>query len=376
MSVIVTPITPTRKNLLPYVKFGIELYKDNPYFVPPLIVDELDTLNPDRNPASEVCDSASFMAWRDGKPVGRITGIINRSVNERTGHNDLRFGFMDFIDDAEVADALFEAVSQWGRNKGMTSIIGPMGFSDMDHEGMLIEGYEEMGTMATIYNYPYYPAHMERMGFVKDVDWVEYRITIPRTIPEKMQRIADLVTHKFGLRTIKFTSRKKLKREYGQALFALINDAYDKLYGYSPLTPRQIDSYIDMYIGILRLEEVSMVVDAEGKLVGVGITMPSMSRALQKSRGKLFPTGWWHLLRALKGHNDVVDLLLVAIKPEYQSKGVNALLFTDLIPVYAKNGYKFAESNPELEENASVQLQWQYFERRQHRRRRCFRKPL
>lgn len=331
--------------------------------MPPLVIDELDTLNPERNPASEICDSASFMAWRDGKPVGRITGIINRSVNERTGRHDLRFGFMDFIDDAEVADALFAAVGEWGRSQGMDSIIGPMGFSDMDHEGMLIDGYNETGTMATIYNYPYYPAHMERMGFVKDVDWVEYRITIPLEIPEKMQRIADLVSRKFGLRTIKYTSRKKLKRDYGLALFALINDAYDKLYGYSPLTPRQIDSYINMYISILRLEEVSMVVDPEGNLVGVGITMPSMSRALQKSRGKLMPTGWWHLLRALKGKNDVVDLLLVAIKPEYQSKGVNALLFTDLIPVYIKNGYKFAESNPELEENASVQLQWQYFER-------------
>ena len=316
------------------------------------------------------------MAFRDGNPVGRITGIINDVVNERSGHKDLRFGFTDFIDDAEVSDALFEAISEWGRAQGMTSIVGPMGFTDMDHEGMLIEGFDELGTMATIYNYPYYPEHMKRMGFEKDTDWVEYRMTVPDSIPEKMARISEIVKKKYGLRVIKYTSRSKIKKEYGRELFKLINESYDQLYGYSPLTEKQIDYYIDMYLGIIRLDGVPLVVDSEGQLVGIGITMPSLSRGLQKSKGKLFPTGWLPLLKALKGKNDVVDLLLVAIKPEYQSKGVNALLFSDLIPVYLKNGYKWAESNPELEDNANVQLQWQYFERRQHRRRRAFRKPL
>lgn len=376
MSVTVRQITPTRKELLSYIHFGIDLYKGNPCFVPPLVIDELGTLDPNKNPAFEICESAMFMAYRDGKPVGRITGIINKLVNERTGTNDVRFGFVDFINDDEVVNALFQAVEQWGRQKGMTSIIGPMGFSDMDHEGMLIDGFDEMGTMATIYNYPYYPEHMDRMGFKKDVDWVEYQIAIPKEIPEKMRRIADLVTKKFGLRTLKYTSRKKLKADYGHALFDLINEAYDQLYGYSPLTQKQIDSYIEMYIGILRLENVSLVVDSDDKLVGVGISMPSLSRALRKANGRLFPLGWMHLLKALKGHNPVVDLLLVAIKPEYQSKGVNALLFNDLIPVYQKNGYEYAESNLELEDNASVQLQWQYFDRRLHRRRRAYRKPL
>lgn len=376
MAIEIRKINPTQSELRKYVKFGIDLYKGNSYFVPPLIFDEIDTLRPDKNPAFEFCQAQSFMAYRDGKPVGRITGIINNKVNEKTGEKSLRFGFTDFIDDKEVVDALFNEVETWGRQQGMTSIVGPMGFSDMDHEGMLIDGFEELGTMATIYNYPYYPQHMERMGFVKDAEWVEYRIAIPSEVPDKYQRIADIVKKKYNLRVKKYTNRKKLKDEYGQALFELINEAYDDLYGYSPLTPKQIDHYIDMYLGILRLDCVCVVVDREDRLVGVGISLPSLSKALQRGKGRLLPLGWWHLLQALKWKNDVVDLMLIAIKPEYQSKGVNALLFSDLIPTYVKNGYKWAESNLELEDNASVQLQWQYFDRRLHRRRRAFRKPL
>ena len=376
MAIEIRKINPTQSELRKYVKFGIDLYKGNSYFVPPLIFDEIDTLRPDKNPAFEFCQAQSFMVYRDGKPVGRITGIINNKVNEKTGERSLRFGFIDFIDDKEVVDALFNEVETWGRQQGMTSIVGPMGFSDMDHEGMLIDGFEELGTMATIYNYPYYPQHMERMGFVKDAEWVEYRIAIPSEVPDKYQRIADIVKKKYNLRVKKYTNRKKLKDEYGQALFELINEAYDDLYGYSPLTPKQIDHYIDMYLGILRLDCVCVVVDSEDRLVGVGISLPSLSKALQRGKGRLLPLGWWHLLQALKWKNDVVDLMLIAIKPEYQSKGVNALLFSDLIPTYVKNGYKWAESNLELEDNASVQLQWQYFDRRLHRRRRAFRKPL
>ena len=376
MAIEIRKINPTQPELRKYVKFGIDLYKGNPYFVPPLIFDEIETLRPDKNPAFEFCQAQSFMAFRDGKPVGRITGIINNKVNEKTGEKSLRFGFTDFIDDKDVVDALFNEIEKWGRQQGMTSIVGPMGFSDMDHEGMLIDGFEELGTMATIYNFPYYPQHMERMGFVKDAEWVEYRITIPDCVPEKYLRIADIVQKKYNLRVKKYTNRKKLKDEYGLALFELINEAYDGLYGYSPLTPKQINHYIDMYLGILRLDCVCVIVDSEDKLIGVGISIPSFSRALQKSKGRLLPFGWWHILRALKAKNDIVDLMLIAIKPEYQSKGVNALLFSDLLPTYIKNGYKWAESTLELEDNASVQLQWQYFDRRLHRRRRAFRKPL
>lgn len=376
MPVTVKALAPTKANLEKYVQFGIDLYKDNDYFVPPLIIDEVATLHPDSNPAFEHCTAQSFMAFRDGKAVGRITAIINDNVNRKNHKATLRFGFVDFIDDAEVVDALFDAVIKWGRQRRCTEIVGPMGFSDMDHEGMLIEGFEEMGTMATIYNHAYYKGHMERMGFEKDVDWVEYRMTVPDAIPDKYLRIADIVRKKYKLKTKKYTSRKKIKEEYGHALFDLINEAYADLYGYSQLTPKQIDYYIDEYLGMLRLEDLSIVTDADDRLVGVGISMPSMSKALRRSGGKLFPTGWYHLWKAIRGHSDVVDLLLVAVKPEFQNKGVNALIFCDLIPAYIANGYKFAESNLELEGNESVQKQWEYFERRQHRRRRAWRKDL
>ena len=373
MAIRIEEITPEKSDLTRYVDFGIDLYKGNPYYVPPLVYDEIETLNPEKNPAYDYCTSKSWMAYRDGVPVGRITGIINSVVNERTGKSDVRFGFTDFIDDDEVVDALFDTLKKWGDQWGMTGIVGPMGFSDLDHEGMLTDGFEELGTMATYYNYPYYPKQLERLGFRKEAEWVEYRITIPEQIPEQLQRVGEIVKRKYGLRTIKYTSSKKLKADYGVPLFELINEAYDKLYGYSPLSKRQIQYYIDIYLPMLRLENVCIIDDKDDKLVGVGISIPSLSRALQKTRGRLFPFGWMHLAKALYGKNDTVDLLLVAVKPEYQSKGVNALLFTDLMPVYIKNGYKWAESNPELADNESVQQQWKFFERRQHRRRAAFR---
>lgn len=376
MSVTIKALQPTRREIKEYIRFGNDLYKGNSCYVPPLIMDEIATLMPGKNPAYEHCRSQFFMAYRDGKPVGRIAALINDLVNEKNGTHDLRFGWVDFIDDAEVVDALFEAAYKWGRQQGCDSIVGPMGFSDLDHEGMLIDGFDEMGTMATIYNYPYYKDHMERMGYVKDADWVEYRIKIPEAIPEKHKRIADIVARKYELRSVKYTDRNKLRDDYGKALFELINEAYDNLYGYSPLTQKQIDHYIKEYLGILRLEDISIIVDKNDELVAVGISMPSLSQALRRSGGRLFPFGWYHLLRAIRGNVDVVDLLLVAVKPEYQSKGVNALLFADLIPAYNANGYKFAESNLELEGNENVQRQWEYFERRLHRRRRAWRRPL
>ncbi len=376
MAVEIKAIQPSKRELKKYVKFGINHYKGNDCFVPPLVMDDVNTLRPDKNPAFEFCEAQSFMAYRDNTPVGRITAIINQQVNQRTGKNNLRFGFVDFIDDDEVVDALFNAAINWGKERGMTTITGPMGFSDLDHEGMLIEGFDRLGTMASIYNYPYYPRQMERMGFVKDVDWVEYLIKIPDGIPEKHQRIADIVQRKYNLKILRFKSRKKIKDEYGKALFDLINEAYDGLYGYSPLTPRQINHYIDLYLGILRLDDISVIVDANDQLVAVGISIASFSRALQKSRGRIFPFGWWHLLKPLRGKVDTVDLLLVAVKPEYQSKGVNALLFADLIPRYIKTGYCQAESNVELEGNENVQKQWEYFEREQHKRRRAYKKDI
>ena len=369
-------LNPTRSNLKKFVEFQIDLYKGNPYFVPPLVSDEIATLDSKVNPAFDHCESAYFMAYRDGKAVGRIAAMINKQVNEKENSRQARFGFVDFIDDAEVSKALFDAAEKWAKEKGMDNIVGPLGFTDLDNEGMLINGFEELGTMATIYNYPYYPAHVERLGYEKEVDWHEFLIEIPEQIPDKHKRIAEIVKKKFNLRVVKFTSRKEIKEQYGQALFELINEAYDDLYGYSRLSKRQIDYYIKIYLGMLNLDLVTLIVDSEDKLVGVGISIQSMSRALQKSQGKMFPFGWWHLLKGLKGKNDRVDLLLVAVKPQYQGKGVNALLFTDLIPAYNKYGFKWAESNPELESNAAVQNQWEAFPYRQHRNRRAFIKRI
>ncbi len=376
MSIYVHPIATDRDQLSQYVQFPIDLYRDNSCYVPPLIIDQIATLDPDSNPASDFCESQSFMAFDNGEPVGTITAIINRASNAKTGLKQMRFGFMDFIDNAEVVDALFDAVTEWGKERGMTEMVGPVGFTDLDPEGMLIEGFDEMGTMATIYNYPYYVDHMKRLGFEKEVDWIEFRIAVPDSIPEKFQRIGEIVAKKYNLRVLKFTSRDKIRKEYGHAIFDLVNEAYADLYGFVSLTDRQIEHYINVYIGVLRLDDVTLVVDRDDKLVALGIAMPSMSEALRKSRGKLFPFGWYHLLRAIKGHTDVVDLLLVAVKPEYQSKGVNAIIFNDLIPRFNANGYKFAESNVELEGNESVQKQWEYYEHRQHRRRRAWKKEL
>ncbi len=376
MSITIKEISGTRE-LKKFTKFSIDLYEGNEYYVPSLVLDEVGTLDSKANPAFEFCESVYYMAYKDGKPVGRIAGIINHQVNKKSGEKCARFGFVDFIDDEEVSRALFQAVESWAKSKGMTAVNGPLGFTDMDPEGLLVEGFDQVGTMASIYNYPYYVRHIENLGYQKAVDWVEYKIKVPEGVPEKHQRISDIVQRKYNLRIVKFKKTSEVyKGNYGQRIFDLINSAYADLYGYSTLSQRQIDHYVKMYIPVLRLENVTLIVDEKDDLVAVGIAIPSMSKALQKSRGRLFPFGFIHLLKALKGKNDVVDLLLVAVRPDYQSKGVNALLFSDLIPVFIRNGYKYAESNPELEMNEKVQSQWQYFERKQHKRRRAYTKKI
>ena len=370
-------IQPTKSNLLKFVHFPIDtLYRDSEYFVPPLVTDEINTLRPDKNPAFDFCEAVYYLAYRDGKIVGRVAGIINHVCNERSGKKEARFSYIDFIDDAEVVDALIDAVTRWGKSKGMEHLTGPLSFTDMDPEGMLIEGYDRVGTSGGIYNFPYYPKHMERLGFVKDADWLEMLITIPKDIPEKMQRISDLVSKRYNLETIKYSNRKKLVADYGDAIFKLINVAYDDIFGYSPLSDKQINHYIKMYLPFLPLNDLAMAVEKDTReLIAVGISIPSMARALIKNRGRLFPFGWMPLLKAFK-HNDVVDLMLIAVKPEFPNKGVNSLLFTDLIPCFNANGYKFAESNRELELNSKVLKQWEYFEYVQHKRRRAFTKEI
>lgn len=369
-------IEPTRKELRKFVKFESDLYGDHPYFVPSLESDDMNTLDPKINPAFDFNRHAYFMAYRDGKPVGRIAAFVNETLNKKQGRRDARFGWFAFIDDREVSAALLKAAEDWAKEQGMTRLIGPLGLTDMDREGMLVEGFDELSTMATNYNYPYFPEHMAPLGYEKESDWVEFLLKVPESVPERFDRIADIVKQRLGLRVLKFKSRKRIKREYGHAIFHLINNAYKDLYEYCELTERQIDYYIQIYLGLLNLDLVTLIVDKDDRLVGVGISLPSMSRALQKSKGRYLPLGWYHLLKGLKGKNDRVDLLLVAVHPDYQNKGVNSLLFQDLVPQYIRHGYVYAESNPEMETNNKVQSQWELFEPRQHRRRRSYAKNL
>lgn len=375
MSIAIKEIT-EKKDIKKFVKFNIDLYKDNPYHVPGLIEEEMVTLDKKKNPAFEVCDAVYFLAYRNNEIVGRIAGIINRRSNEVWHQKAARFGFVDFIDDNEVVDALFGAVETWAKKQGMTELIGPMGFTDLDHEGMLVEGFDQLGTMATIYNHPYYPDHMQRMGYAKDQDWHEFKIYIPDGIPEKHQRIGEIVKKKYGLKVMKFKNAKELM-PYAQKVFETLNLSYAPLYGFAPLTQKQIDYYIGMYIPMLRFDLVTLIVrEEDDAVVGFGISLPSLSKAMQKAKGHMFPFGWIHLLKALKSKPKVIDLYLMGVLPEYQSKGVNALLFNDLIPVYRKVGAVYAESNPELETNNAVQAQWDYFKREQHKTRRAFIKNL
>lgn len=377
MSVEIKKVT-TKSELKRFIRFNYEFYKDNPYSVPDLYDDMLNTFSPKKNAAFEFCEADYFLALRDGKIVGRVAAIINRRANEKWNRKTVRFGWIDFIDDMEVSTALIDTVKQWGKERGMTEIEGPLGFTDMDAEGMLVEGFDQLSTMATIYNYPYYPQHMERLGLSKSADWVEMKIYVPDAIPEKHRRISEIIAKRYNLHIRKLKSKKEV-RQSGVAhdIFRLINDAYTPLFGYSRMTERQIDQYVKMYVPVLDLRMVSIVENEQNEIVAVGISMASLSRALQKAKGRLLPFGWYHLLKALMWKRPkVLDLLLVAVRPDYQGKGVNALLFTDLIPVYKELGFEYAESNPELEMNEKVQNQWQYFKTEQHKRRRCFKADI
>lgn len=367
----------SKSELREFVAYSNGLYRGHPYYVPDLLDDLVGTLSSDINPAFDFCEAVYFMVYRGDKAVGRIAGIINHKANDTWNQNHARFGFVDFEDDDAVVNMLFGAVEDWATSKGCEAIKGPLGFTDLDPEGMLIEGFDQIGTQVAIYNHPYYPKHMERMGYDKDIDWLEFKIYIPKLIPERHQRMSDLVRRKYGLRTLHFDSKKEIMK-YAKGIFELINECYKPLYGVSELSPRQIDYYVKMYIPFVNTDLVSVIVrEQDKKLVAFGITLPNLSKALQKADGKLFPTGFIHLLRALKSKRpEVVDLLLIAVAPEYQNKGVNALIFEDLIPVMNDYQVKYVESNPELETNMSVMLQWNNFKKVNHKRRRSFIKEL
>ena len=365
-----------KSSLKKFVKFNISLYEGNPYHVPTLIDDELMTLQKEKNPAFDFCESAYFLAYRDDKIVGRIAGIINHRANATWNQQYARFGFVDFIDDEEVSAALFDTVEKWALEKGMNGIQGPLGFTDLDHEGLLVWGFDKLGTMATAYSFPYYMEHLEKLGYLKDQDWNEFNIQIPNGIPEKHSRIAEIVLKKYGLKIMKFKRTKEIW-PYANKIFELWNEAYRPLYGYSELSEKQISYYVKMYIPLLRLDMVTVVVrESDDKVVGIAITLPSLSAALQKGRGRLFPFGWFHLLKALYGKGKIVDLYIMGVLPEYQNKGVNALLFYDLIPVFIRRGFVYAESNPELELNYKMQSQWDYFDAKHVKTRRAYIKLL
>lgn len=371
----------TKKDLKRFIEFHYDLYKGNPYDVPNLYSDEVNTLSKNKNAAFDFCEAEYYLALKEGKIVGRVAAIINHKANEKWKKKDVRFGWIDFIDDIEVSRALFKAVEEYGRKKGMDDIVGPLGFTDMDPEGMLTWGFDKLGTMATIYNYEYYPQHMEKLGgWKKDNDYVEYYLVVPEKSPEKYTKIAEMVEKRYNLHVRKLTKKDIFQGGYGKKLFDLINLTYSDLYGFSELTDRQIDQYVKMYFPLADLNLVTVIEDGnkDNQLAGLGITIPSLSHALQKCRrGRLFPFGWWHLLRAIKFHKtDGVDLLLMGFLPEYRSKGANALLFADLIPRYVNYGFKWGETQVEMESNEGVQSQWGPLDPINHKKRRCYRRSL
>ena len=370
-----------KSGLKQFIRFYYDLYRDSKYAVPFLAYDELFTLSPKKNPSFECCDAQYFMAFRDGKPVGRVAAIINRRANERWDRKLVRFGWFDFVDDIEVSKALLQSVEDWGKSQGMTEIAGPLGFTDMDREGMLIEGFEEIATVYVNYNYPYYPKHMEQMGgWQKDNDYMEFHVKVPEKVPEKFAKLSEMIERRHNLHTRKFTRHELIDEGMGREIFHMINETYKDLYGYSELSQNQINQLVSAYIEKADLNLVTGVVDGNdnNKLVGFGITFPSFARAMQKSRnGSLWPFTWWHVLRAVKWHKtDTVDLLLIGVLPEYRAKGANALIFNELIQRFQDYGFKWAEAMQQMETNTGVQSHWQYLESRQHRRHRCFCKTL
>jgi GNAT superfamily N-acetyltransferase len=364
----------TNRHLKKFVTFPIKLYKDSKYWIPPLISDELNILRRNSNPAFEFCEAKYWLAIKNKKIVGRIAAIINYNYIKTWDEKIANFGWIDFIDNIEVSRALTGAAEKWAIEKGMEKIHGPYGFCGMDKEGMLIKGFDEMGLITTIYNYPYYSRHMEELGYVKDTDWVEYELKTPKNIPEKVERISSIVIKRLGLQIIRKKTAKELL-PYAQEVFDLLNDAYKELKGSVILTQKQIDDYIKQYFKFVNAEYIRVILDKKGKVAAFAIAMPSMSRAFQKARGRLFPFGVFHIMRALK-KNNCLDLYLIAVRPDLQGKGVNSLLMTELTKACIENKIPRGESGSELEENVKVQALWKHFNSRQHKKRRSFVKRI
>ena len=368
----------TKKTMDDFVALPRYIYKGCSQYVPDLDMDVRATFDPKKNAGLEFSDIQPFVAYNsEGECVGRIAGIVNHRANETWNVKVVRFSMIEFIDDLQVSSALIDAVTVWGAARGMTQIQGPMGISDFDKEGMLIEDFDEMGTMISIYNHSYYPRHMESSGFKKEVDWVSFQIEVPKVVPDKFARVTQLVQKRFKLSFRKMSRRDLLEGGYGKRIFQLLNEAYSPLFGFSRLSDRQIDNFLKQYISLVDPRLITGVEDCDGRLVGIAITTHSLSHALNKSQGKLLPFGWYHLLRSLKWKREgKVDLMLIAVHPDYQGMGVNALFFADLIPIYNELGITLAETGPQLEDNLKELSQWKTLSPKTVKRRRCYHKEI
>lgn len=374
MNITIKEVT-SKKDLKKFVEFPNVLYKGNEYYVPFLSMDEIETFTPAKNPAYAFCETRLFLAYKNDKIVGRIAGLINHAYNKKWDKNAIRYTRFDFIDDYEVSAALFNKVVEWGKERGYTEIMGPIGFTDMDHEGMLVEGFEEFNLSITFYNHPYYIEHMERLGLEKDIDWIEYRINVPQTIDPLFGKISDRLIKKYGYNVITYSDRKVLYNDALEA-FKVVDTASSVLYGTVPLTPEIIEHVVSGYVPLVNLDYICSIKDKDGNIIGFGVLVPSMAKALKKSGGKLFPFGLFRVLKALKGKNDTLEMYFVAVRPDYQVQGLPAVLISTLAKNIIGNGIKYCETGPMLETNTAVHGMWRHFEKRQHRRRRCYIKNI
>ena len=367
----------SRCGMRTFTRFPVDLYKGVPYYVPTLAIDEGATLNLKKNPVAKFCKAEFYMAYKDGKPAGRVAAIINERANEAWDHKEVRYGWIDFIDDPEVSKALLEAVAEFGRRNGMTRIVGPLGFTDEDPEGMVVEGFDQISTYNLKYNFAYYKDHLERLGFEKVIDWLEYRVPVPKETPERIRRIGSIVRERYGVTTFQPTKRQILKEGLGRQIFHLINRTYANLYNFTTLPDEVIDYYVENFIGLIDTDLLIGVRDKAGKMIGFGISMQSIADACRKCGGRLFPLGWWHLLKSLKWkQEDTVELMLIAVDPEWMGKGINALMFDVMIPIFRAHGFRWAETNAELEDNLKIRAIWQEFDTEPNKRRRIYGKDL
>ncbi len=367
----------TRRELRKFVNFPEKLYKDNPYYVPPLVFDQMDTLDRKKAACWEFCDSKLYMAYKDGEAVGRVAAIVNFKANEQWNHKEVRFGWIDFIDDKEVSKALMDKVEEFGRQHGMEKVVGPLGFTDFDPEGMLVDGYDVLSTMALIYNHPYYNDHLTALGFEKDTDWIEYKVTIPEEFPERMARVGKIISQRSNVRVRHLTRKIVREEDYGHKVFDCINACYKDLYNFTVLPSHMAEKYLGFYLSILDLRYLSMLENEKGELVAFGISMPTIVHALQKCRGKLFPFGWWHLAKSMfLKHEEGIELLLVGVHPDYQNSGINSLIFMDLFQRFHDGKFVWAETNAILEDNYKNQSQFKDFNPECRKRRRSYIKKL